>query len=560
MTNTKKKPASSHVSAAESYVKDVKSGRIPACKWVKLACERHTRDIASSITPDFRYRFDPAKAEKACKFVELLSHTKGEWARKPLKLEPWQQFIVASMFGWVDKKTGYRRFRKARLYVPRKNGKSIFGAALGLLMFRFDDEPGAEVYCGATSEKQAFEVFKPARQMCLNSPHLVAAGKIGVNAGSLVSSDGSKFEPIIGKPGDGSSPHCSVTDEFHEHKTDELIATMETGMGARRQPMSIVTSTAGSNLAGPCRLDWKLCERILENSGGFEDDTTFCIIYTVDQDDRWDCEESLRKANPNLGVSVGLDFLLAEMRAAQQSAHLQARFKTKHLNLWVTSKNGFFNVAQWESLAKPEIKREDYKEFDCYLAGDLASKHDLVALMQLFCLPDKRYVLFGRYFIPLETLNMPENQHYRNWHIGGWLNVAGDQITDLEAFKDSAIEFCRDYNVIEMPSDPNRAWGVYPALEREGVPIVEYRNTILTMSEPMKELDVMIRSGRIIHNGDPVLAWAISNVTGKIDHKDNVYPNKDSPTSRIDPVVAALMAIGREMTRGDASGSGFFAL
>ncbi len=549
MRNQQRKIAKHHVKAAESYVSRVKSGRILACKWVKLACERHTRDMANSITPGYRYRFDPEKAEKACKFLELLTHTKGEWAKKPLKLEPWQQFIVCSMFGWVDKKTGFRRFRKARLYVPRKNGKSIFGAALGLLLFRFDGEPGAEIYCGATSEKQAYEVFKPARQMCINSPHMVAAGGIIVNVSSLVSADGSKFEPVIGKPGDGSSPHCSVTDEYHEHKTDELIATMETGMGARRQPMSIVTSTAGSNLAGPCRLDWQLCERILENSGGFEDDTTFCIIFTIDQDDRWDSEEALIKANPNYGISVGSDFLLAEMRAAQQSAHLQSRFKTKHLNQWVSSRNGFYNVSDWQTLARPEIAREDYKEFPSYLAGDLASKHDIVALMQLFCLPGRKYALFGKYFIPEATLNLPENQHYRNWHIGGHLEIAGDDITDLDAFKVAALDLCRDFDVVEMPSDPNRAWGVYPAMEREGIPIVEYRNTVLTMSEPMKELDALIRSGSIIHNGDPVLAWAIGNVTGRIDAKDNVYPTRDAPANKIDPVVAALMALGRAMTR-----------
>lgn len=330
-----------------------------------------------------------------------------------------------------------------------------------------------------------------------------------------------------------------------------MLATMETGMGARRQPLSIITSTVGSNTA--THVDWigNSYERILENTGGFEDESTFAIIYACDQDDRWDSVESLKKANPNFGISVGEDFLLAEMRAAQQSAHLQSRFKTKHLNQWVSSKNGFFNVSDWERLARPEIKREDYVSFPCYLAGDLASKHDIVALMHLVCLPDRKYAVFGKYYIPEATLNLPENQHYRNWHIGGWLDVAGDDITDLDHFKDDAIQLCKDYQVEEMPSDPNRAWGVYPALEKEGVPIVEYRNTVLMMSEPMKELDALIRSGRIIHNGDPVLTWAIGNVTAKLDAKDNVFPNKENPANKIDPVVALIMAIGRAMLRND---------
>jgi len=169
--------------------------------------------------------------------------------------------------------------------------------------------------------------------------------------------------------------------------------------------------------------------------------------------------------------------------------------------------------------------------------------------MQLFCLPDNRYALFGKYYIPEATLNLPENQHYRNWHIAGWLETAGEEITDLDHFKDDVLTACKEYKVLEMPSDPNRAWGVFPLLEKEGVPIVEYRNTVLMMSEPMKELDALIRSGRIIHCGDPVLTWAVSNTTGKIDKKDNVYPNKETNSNKIDPVIGAIMAIGRAMTR-----------
>jgi len=426
-------------------------------------------------------------------------------------------------------------------------------------MIGLDGEHGAEIYSGATSEKQAWEVFSPARQMAIKHQRMAEALGITVNAQSLVRElDNSKFIPVIGKPGDGSSPHCAIIDEYHEHKTSELLDTMETGMGAREQPLSLVISTAGSNVSSPCREDWKSCERILENTGGFEDDTTFCIIYTTDQDDQWDTEEALIKANPNWGVSINSERMLAELKVAQQTARKQSAFKTKYLNNWVSAKEGFFNISEWDKL-KRDIKREDYMETPCYLAGDLASKHDLVALMQLFCLPDKRYAVFGTYWITEAALDRPENQHYRNWHIEGWLRVAGEEVTDLEEFKDEAIELCGKYQVIEMPSDPNRAWGVFPALEREGVPVVEYRNVILTMSEPMKELDALIRSGRIIHNGDPVLAWAIANTCGKVDAKDNVYPRKENEANKIDPVVATIMAIGRAMTKDDNQVTPFIA-
>lgn len=556
-----------HVSAAFRYVSDVISWKIPACKWVKLACERHRRDMDAAKTASFPYRFDQAKAEKACRFIELLPHTKGKWALpdpktrqiQTLKLEPWQQFVICSVFGWVKKRNGKRRFHKARLYIPRKNGKSMFGAGIGLYMLALDGEPGAEVYSGATSEKQAWEVFGPARQMALRHPQLAPGLGLTINAQSLVrESDNSKFLPVIGKPGDGASPHCAIIDEYHEHKTSELIDTMETGMGAREQPLSLVISTAGADTAGPCREDWKACERILENVEGFEDDTTFCVIWTIDQDDKWDTEAALIKANPNWGISINEERILAELKVAQQSARKQSAFKTKYLNQWVTAKDGFFNVAEWQKLER-KIKREDYKDFPCYLAGDLASKHDLVALMQLFCLPDNRFAVFGKYYLPAATLDLPENQHYRNWQIAGWIEEAGDQVTDLEHFTEDVLELCGDYQVEEMPSDPNRAWGVFPALAREGVPVVEYRNTVLMMSEPMKQLDALIRAGKIVHCGDPVLAWAIGNVTGKVDKKDNVFPNKESNANKIDPVVGILMALGRAMTRADDDSGPVFA-
>lgn len=545
-----------YTAAANAYAKSVLSGKTPACKWVRLACERHRRDLKASKTKAFAYRYDPTDAERICSFAESLPHVKGKWARshEPMHLEPWQVFVLCSIFGWVKKSNGKRRFRKARLYIPRKNGKSFFAAVIGLYMLALDDEPGAEVYSGATTERQALEVFKPARMMAVREPEMCSELGITVNAANLLlEHDGSIFRPVVRDPGDGSSPHCSLTDEYHEHDTSHLLDTMETGMGAREQPLSLIISTAGTNLAGPCRDDWKSCERILDRTEGFEDESTFCVIWTIDDGDQWDTEQALIKANPNWGVSINPENILDELKVARRDPRKQAALKTKYLNLWVTSKEGFFNVEQWQKLANPAIKPEDFTEFDCYLSGDLASKHDLVALMQLFCLEDGRFALFGTYYLPEETLDLPENQHYRNWKMAGLIKQAGESVTDLEEFKDDVLEKVREFKVLEMPSDPNRAWGVFPALEKEGVPMVEYRNTVLTMSEPMKFLDALIRDAKIVHNGDPVLEWAISNVTAKLDKKDNVYPNKERPENKIDPVVAALMGIGRAMTR-DPSG------
>jgi len=169
--------------------------------------------------------------------------------------------------------------------------------------------------------------------------------------------------------------------------------------------------------------------------------------------------------------------------------------------------------------------------------------------MQLFLLPEKRFAIFGKYYLPEATIDLPENQHYRAWKKARWLTETPGEITDLEYITEDAAEMCRRFKVEEMPCDPNRAWGVFPKMQALGIPVVEYRNTVLSMSEPMKELDAMIRSRRITHNGDPILSWAISNVTAKEDKKENVFPNKEDNRSKIDPVVASLFAIGRAMTR-----------
>ena len=221
-----------HCQDAYIYACHVVKGHKPACKWERLACQRFLDDLKSK---KLEYEFDRDRAEKVCRFIEKLPHTKGKWAarKENLILGPWQKFIVVNIFGWVDKK-GFRRFRKAYLKIPRKNGKSLLAAAIGIAMFVFDNEFGAEVYSGATTEKQAWEVFQPAKLICQRTPALCQKYGIEVNAKNLcVLANGSKFEPIIGNPGDGSSPSCSIHDEYHEHDTDDQVETMETGIRAR---------------------------------------------------------------------------------------------------------------------------------------------------------------------------------------------------------------------------------------------------------------------------------------------------------------------------------------
>lgn len=561
-----------HLILANAYVADVVAGRRPAGKWERLACQRHLDDIERAKRADWPFRFAAALGERVCKFIELLPHVKGKWAKKDpvtrrsqrLKLEGWQCFIVCSLFGWVKKANGMRRFTKASAYIPRKNAKSTLAAGIGHWMAWKDGEPGAEVYSGATSLAQALEVFRPAWQMVKREEAMRDGLGIEVTGKTepgplLRMDDGSRFEPIIGKPGDGASPHCAIIDEYHEHPTSDLHDTMITGMGAREQPLALIISTAGTNVSGPCREDWKTCEKILSGVPGFDDDRHFAIIYTIDDGDDWASEAAIRKANPNFDVSVGRDYLLDQLAKAKRDARQQSTFKTKHLNVWSGAKAAYYNPKHWEDCENAALSLDDLAAAPCFLGGDFASKHDLVALMALFPRPDNRYALFGKYYLPEATVELPENQHYRAWAASGHITVTPGNITDLQHLINDAAELNGRHQVLEMAIDPNRAWGISPMLQAAGLNVVEYRNVTLTMSEPMKQLKALMMSGRIEHNGDPVLAWSIGNVTGEEDKKDNVYPSKESGAQKIDPVVSALFALGRAMTQPVQKSSGGFA-
>jgi phage terminase large subunit-like protein len=552
-----------HVATAHAYARQVIAGEIPACKWVRLACQRHERDMERA-QGDWPYRFDEKRAENVCEFFSYLPHTKGKWSRRDplnpmadrIKLEPWQVFILCSIFGWVDKETGHRRFRRASIYVPRKNGKSIFAAGIGWYMFAYDSEPGAEVYCGATTEKQAYEVFKPARQMAIKVPELAEGAGVTVNVSSLViEGDGAKFEPVIGKPGDGASPHCAICDEYHEHPTSDLYDTMRTGMGAREQPLLLVISTAGDNLAGPCRDDWKACEQLLE--GVFEDDALFAIIFTIDDESEWCIEAGLAKANPNWGVSVITKNILADMQEAIRDAKKQAEFKTKHLNLWVSAKNAFFNVEQWQRLRDAEISLDAMQGNRCVISADGALKHDIFAVVAAFDHAGKT-ALFGRYYVPEETANLPQNAHYKKWAAEGKLVIHDGAIVNFRDIAEDIWQMYSKFGATEFVYDPAKIQLMANDLCGRGVLCVDaYTGNGVKMPEWLMEFDGAYRAGNIVHNGDPVLTWAISNCVSKPGKRGTMFLTKDGNSKKIDPAIAALMAFGRLGSAPAATSPGF---
>lgn len=557
-----------YAAIATAYARDVLAGTVPACKWVRLACERHLRDLERQGADGFPYVWNPEligsqvlpqpfrgrpyrPATRACGFVELMPHVKGDWAARGLRisLEPWQVFIVASIFGWVHRDTGKRRFRKADVYIPRKNAKSTIAAGIGDYMLAFDGEHGAEVYSGATSRDQAFEVFAPARQMAMmNEEYRRTFGVIPNVSNLAVLDTNSKFEPVIGKPGDGASPSCAIVDEYHEHATSELYDTMWTGMGARSQPLLLMITTAGANIGGPCYSHQIELQKVLE--GAVVDERRFGMIYAIDAGDDWTDPAALAKANPNLGVSIDPEKLIADQAEALRDPRKQAVFKTKHLNLWVGAASPWLNVEAFKRLGDPALSAADFRGETCDIGLDLASKSDIASKAKLFrreVAGEWHYYLFTRHWLPQATVNKPENEHYRGWVASGHIVQTPGNMIDLRQIQEDVEADSELHLVHEVPMD---AWGsreIAPALQHGGFTVIDVPMTTRNLSEPMKLIAALVDAGRLHHDGNPATVWMFSNVEVAPDRNDNIFPRKAKAANKIDAAVASTLAIGRSM-------------
>jgi len=536
---------------ATDYAKKVVSGRVKACAHVKNACRRHLDDLKASQKKTFPFRWDVNAANRICAFASMMVHVKGrEWAGKRIMLQPWQCFLLAVPFGWLRKSDGLRRFREIYDEIPRKNGKSVIGAIVGLYMFCADNEPGAEVYAGATSEKQAWEVFGPARQMCLKNPAFAKHFGIGIGAKALwILDNASKFEPLIGKPGDGASPHCAIVDEYHEHPTPELYDTMLTGMGARSQPMLVVITTAGIDSSHPCYA--KRDEAIKVLNGALKNDTLFSVIYSVDDEDDWTKPEAWKKANPNAGVSIYQDFLEARRSEAMTLASRQNILKCKHLNIWSNTGTAWINMVKWNA-CQQDIALKDFQGEKCWIGVDLASKVDLTAMMLMFRRGDE-YYLFGKYYLPEDTINLPENSHYQRWVAEGFLTETPGARTDYRYLMDDLLAFSQEFSIQELAYDPHEAEMLMQEVrEQVSFPCVEINQGPANISEPMKEFEALYLAGQLHHDGDPMLTWQASNVVLRSTKTKSYYPGKEKPENKIDGIVAAIMALSRAKLHEDA--------
>jgi len=530
---------------ALEYANKIVNKEISACLHVINACKRFISDLDREDI-----YLDQDKAQMWCENLEKLPHVKGKWAKKgeSLVLSDYQIFCTVNIFGFYNTDSGRRRFREAYIEVPRKNGKSFWVAGIGVGMLTWEEEYGAEVYCGATSEKQAWEIFRPAKQICDKLPKLKSKYGLDVNAKTItILQNGSKFEPVIGDPGDGSSPSCGIADEFHEHKTSNLVDTFQTGMGAREQPLQLNITTAGSDMGGPCYDKRSDVIDILK--GSVEDDTIFGVIYTIDDDDEWDTVDAQIKANPNYSISVDGEYLQGQLNQARRSATKQTAYKTKHLNQWVGAKSAWMNMLAYQACRRKLLDINKLKGHRCFVALDLASKIDIASMAILFPPNDSndKYKVFCRHYLPEDTILEGGNTRYKAWHASGELIATPGNVIDFGYIEDDLRDLKSDFQIVEVPYDPFQATQFSVRMLQEDFPMIEVGATVKNFSEPMKELEALIIQKKIQFEWDPVLMWMFGNVVAKLDKKDNIYPNKERPENKIDGVVALIMALNREI-------------
>lgn len=556
------------VERAIRYAQSVVGGKVAACKWVKAACRRHLDDLEKGGA-SWRYVFDPAAANRVCQFQQLLPHIKGEWARPVLvegqmvypkiALEDWQCFILCVVFGWKVKATGKRRFKRVYIEVPRKNAKSTLSSGVANFMLTADGEPGAEVYSAATTGEQARIVFNDACVMAQREPSFVSRFGVDVGKHSMsVPDTASVFRPLNaeGSTLDGLNIHCGVIDELHAHKKRDLYDVLDSGTGARSQPILWMITTAGSDRSGICYEQRIHVTKILD--GAFSDDSFFGIIYTIDEDDDWTDPSVWAKANPNYGVSVMPDDMEDGCRKAMSMASAQNGFLTKRLNIWVNADSAWMDMRAWDACGDPTLNIDDFAGQECIISHDLASKVDIAAKMRLFWRDIggiRHYYGFGRYFLNEKVVNEGANAQYSGWARRGTLVVTPGNVTDFAVIEDDFTDDAAKYTVIEAPYDPFQATQFSQRMVAAGLPMIEVGAIVKNFSEPMKWLEALVLQKRFHFDGDEMLTWMVSNTVCHRDAKENIFPRKEREENKIDGLVALLMCLNRAMSAQDLDGN-----
>ena len=526
----------------QEYNNLIQQGEIPACKRVKAVYAKLAAGVDST---GGRYTFDEARAERPISFIEkLCRHSKGEWAGRLVRLELFQKAFLAALFGFVDRETGYRRFREAFFLVGRKNGKSTLMAGLALYMLMADKEPGAEVYSTATKYAQARLLFDEAHNMVKLLPELSKRTHKRKND-LYYTPTMSKMQPLSRNSDslDGLNASFVVMDELHGVKDRNLYEVMRQSQSARRQPLLIMITTAGT--VRECIFDDMYTHACGVADGSIQDDTFLPILYELDNRDEWTNPAAWVKANPALGVIKKVDDLVSKVERAKQNPSELSGILCKEFNVRETVKTAWLS---FDAINNTEtFSLSDFRGAYCIGGVDLSITTDLTCASLLFMKrgEDKKYIT-QMYWLPADNLRERVTQDkipYDKWHERGLLRLcAGNSInySDITAW---FVDTVREYELFP-------AWVYYDSysaryfveeMQLQGFNMVRCIQGAKTLSLPMQMLGTDLAAKKVVYNNNPILKWCLTNTGIQADRNGNIVPVKNqSPRQRIDGTAALL--------------------
>lgn len=496
------------------------------------------------------FYFDEAAADRACEFFErFLRHAKGEWAGKPFRLDAWQRDeIIRPLFGW-KRPDGTRRYRTVYVEVPRKNGKTTLMAGIGLYLLLADGEKGAEIYSAAGDKEQARLTFDLAKAMVEADPKLRSMAKVYRNSITFPK-NGSSYKVISADAGTkhGFSAHGVLFDELHVQKDADLWDTLTTSVGARRQPVVLAITTAGTY--DPESICWKLHQYALAvRDGRIEDDAFLPVIYAADPGADYRDPDTWAKANPGLGVSVKLDYLAGEAKRAEAEPSFENTFRRLHLNQWTQQVTRWIKIEDWDAC---KMERPALDGLACYGGLDLSTTTDISAFVLAFPPMDGRPLyLLPHFWIPEGKLaNNGDRVPYELWERQGLLTVTDGDVVDYDRIRADINALGKRYSIEEIRYDAWNATQLANQLgEGDGFHMTQVRQG-WSMNAPSKEFERLIVGGQLGHDGNAILHWMVSHVALRTDHNGNIKPDKAKSAQRIDGVVASIMALSGTLTGG----------
>lgn len=504
--------------------------------------------------------FDPARVDRVIDSLSRMRHTQGKWAGHELRPDPWQvAYIIAPIFGWVTRDsfgTVTRIIRNAWIEVPRKNGKTTIAAGLALYLAFADGEAGAQVIAAAGSRDQAMNAFRPAYLIAGNSPDFKAAGVQSMKK-EIVRPVDQSFMKAVGSIGDllqGSNPSGFIADEMHVHKDMSVIDALESGTGARDQPLGFIITTAddGGQLT-PYAQRRKHVEQLCR--GAIKSPTEYAVIFAAPADADPFAEATWRAANPGYGVSPTKSFMVAEAEKAKSSPANLSRFLRLNLNVRTKQETKYIDLAAWDR-NHGLVSELALTGRECYGGLDLASVSDLSALCLLFPDKDGAYQALWRYWTPEENvpaLDKRTNGAASQWVKDGWLTTTPGNVQDYDYIRAQVKRDAEKFRILSIGFDPYNASQITNDLAADGMNLVKVRQGFLTLSSPTKQLQRLVLMGKpskpmLIHGGNPVSRWCVDNLAVEIDAAENVKPSKKLAGDKIDGVAALVNALSEAMS------------